>query len=1044
MPTQNSRVIKVHNERQLRAALNNPHLGWNDNRIVQLTKDIVLSATITIGGPIQIEGNCNSTLSSSLCTIRTANRQPLILVSGPASLVQFKNLRFTDGEAPLGLGGAITVVNSSKVDIQWCEFSRNSATGDGGALLVTGKSHVNLLKTRIVGNFARGRGGGIHIADGLVYMELSYVGGNSAGVSGGSGISISACSILMGRQTVLKNNSLLQNRLEDDSSYDVSRRRATDVYMMRQEDSDECVKGEVVGKVYLNPYNANETIVDGGIVQELTNAALDHHHVRHKVIDDASDSSPARMGQIVQARRTEMKASTSLVDGSSRPLLRKFGFGRELLQQATSIPVGARVVTITSESDLATAIRNKERFAVLISHIVLTGEFASGSTLLPSITSSLTLTGNCPTPYNGKCLLNAEGLGALMYADNSAYLPGMELSFENIIFLNGKNPKGSGGAISNSGSMSATFINCDFVNNEAGSGGAIAFIQGAFSVFDKCTFKNNAAGADNTGAGTGGAVLLTGSAGFTSCVFEKNSGQNGGAIGVGGSSLGIFWNGCTFKNNTAVIFGNDVYMESWVTTLAYFFPFPTTADVYTNPNNIQPLSSMPPMYYPATVTSPPPSPPAPPSPPPPAPPSPPNPNNWIYNEEQLWNALNDGNATITLAAHIQFSPQGRWSTSPPPPIISEVHIVSQCEGFGSMCIIDMSGSQFPLLDVQPEGIIFMQNVRVINAATLQDGGAVQLNNPRSAIFESCDFLGNYAGKGGAVAINGGTQIFFQNCNFGMNYADGTGGAVYVVAGTVTFQGTSFYFNRASSGGAVGLGPASTAFILDANFTRNQALGKKGWGPDVFFTTPVGSTVYLNQWPPESVAQFFPAQSQIQWFHAPPPFPPLPPSPPPNFRRAPYPPPGVLPPARVKAPPPSPPNPPPFPPPNPPSPPYDQLIKGPPILWGGLYLGVALLVAMTVLVFCAVCSRRFLPQIRNTTELRARLTGEWMASSDEDYSIEDVAGLSGLESEEEDVVATSVMNSATGRRRPVTVTVSIDDAGPSEQQHRKTPRHVKRR
>lgn len=1043
MPTQNSRVIKVHNERQLRVALNNPHLGWKDNRMIQLKEDIVLSATITIGGPVEIEGNCNSTSTSSLCTIRTANRQPLLLISGPASLVQLKNLRFTDGEAPPGMGGAITILNSSKVDIQWCEFSTNSASGDGGAILVTGKSLVNLYKTKVVGNYARGKGGGIHIADGVVYMDSSYVASNSGGMNGGNGICISSCSVLMAKQSLIKNNNLLQKQLEDDNPDSHSGRNGVDIQIMRQEDSDGRIAG--VGKLYLSPYNANETLVDGGIVQELTSIALDRHHVQHKVINADFDSMDTRVGRVIQESSTEIKAPAklpALKTQVGRPFRKLGAFGRGLLQQ---VPVGARVVTIASESDLANAIRNKERFAVLVSHIILTGEFSSGSSLLPSIKSSLTLAGNCPTPYNGKCLLNAQGQGAIMYADNTGFLPGMELYFENIIFLNGKNPMGSGGAISNSGAMSATFVNCDFVNNEAGSGGAVAFIQGAFSVFNQCTFKNNIAGAAGTGSGTGGAVLLTGSAGFTSCLFEGNSGQNGGAIGVGGSSQGMFFDGCTFNKNEAAIFGNDVYMESWVATIAYFFPFPTSADVYTNPNNIQPLSGMPPMYYPATVTSPPPSPPAPPSPPPPAPPSPPNPNAWIYNEEQLWNALNNGNSTITLAAHIQFSPQGRWSTSPPPPIISEVRIISQCEGFGNMCIIDMSGSQFPLLVVQPQGSIFMQNIRVINAATLQDGGAVQLNNPRSAIFDSCDFLGNYAGKGGAVAVTGGTQVFFKDCNFGMNYADATGGAVYVVGGTVTFQGTSFYLNRASSGGAIGLGPASTAFILDANFTKNQALGKKLWGPDVFFTTPVGSIVYLNQWPPETVAHFFPAQAQIKWFYAPPPSPPLPPSPPPNFRRAPYPPPGVLPPGRVKAPPPSPPSPPPFPPPNPPSPPYDQLIKGAPVIWGGLYLGGALLIIMAALIFCAARSRRFLPRIRNPNELYARLTGEWIASSDDDYSLDDVSGLSGLESEEEEVVASSMMNISAGRRRPATVEASVDDAGSSEQYgQRGSPRHAKRR
>ena len=49
------------------------------------------------------------------------------------------------------------------------------------------------------------------------------------------------------------------------------------------------------------------------------------------------------------------------------------------------------------------------------------------------------------------------------------------------------------------------------------------------------------------------------------------------------------------QDNSAIIFGDDVYMESWVATVAYFNPYPTTAEVYTNPNNIAPMSAMQPV-----------------------------------------------------------------------------------------------------------------------------------------------------------------------------------------------------------------------------------------------------------------------------------------------------------------------------------------------------------------------------------------------------------------------------------------------------------------
>jgi len=595
-------------------------------------------------------------------------------------------------------------------------------------------------------------------------------------------------------------------------------------------------------------------------------------------------------------------------------------------------------VEVYSEEELATAFRNKERFIDLKAHIILSARFAGEKALLPSIKASVTIEANCPEPYEGKCMINGQGLGQIFFADNSAFQAGVEMKFTNMIFINGYASGRQGGAIGNQGAMSMTFVLCDFVENSAGAGGALALVEGAFPVLQDCKFVKNAAATDGSGSGTGGAILMTGAGAFSRCRFEGNTGQNGGAIGVGGSANAIFFDDCDFvvrkvsffiiivhylpkhgteqrylpccfclvhmyfflQDNDAEIFGNDIYMESWVATVAYFSPFPTKADVYTNPLNIQPLTLMPPMYYPDAVTSPPPAPPAPPSPPPPQPPSPPNPKDWVYSEDQLWEALDQGNATITLGAHIQFAQKGRWAFTPPPTIISEVRIYSQCQGFGGTCIIDMAGSRFPLLDVRTGAIIEMYNVRVINAATTEDGGVVRLSAPLRAIFDSCEFTGNYAANGGAVAIKGSQDVLFKNCDFNLNWADEKGGAVYSVGSSVHFDESEFYLNKARSGGAIALGPGSTAFILDANFTSNKA---KRWGDDVFLTTPVGSSVYLNQWPPESVGTFFPAQAQIEWYYAPPPSPPSPPSPPPNFRRAAYPPPGPLPPARQKLPPP---------------------------------------------------------------------------------------------------------------------------------------------
>ena len=77
---------------------------------------------------------------------------------------------------------------------------------------------------------------------------------------------------------------------------------------------------------------------------------------------------------------------------------------------------------------------------------------------------------------------------------------------------------------------------------------------------------------------------------------------------------------------------------------------------------------------------------------------------------QLWDALNMGNTTITLGAHIQFTPGGKWWKGAPPPIISPVSIVTQCKGFGSTCIIDMNGAPYPLFWIQQNALFSGEGV----------------------------------------------------------------------------------------------------------------------------------------------------------------------------------------------------------------------------------------------------------------------------------------------------------------------------------------------
>jgi hypothetical protein len=75
---------------------------------------------------------------------------------------------------------------------------------------------------------------------------------------------------------------------------------------------------------------------------------------------------------------------------------------------------------------------------------------------------------------------------------------------------------------------------------------------------------------------------------------------------------------------------------------------------------------------------------------------------------------------------------------------------------------------------------------------------------------------------------------------------------------------------------------------------------------------------------------------------------------------------------------------------------DHLVKDAPIIWGAVYTSIMLLIVMIALIFIAINHKRFFPRVRNPEELRARLAGEYCASSDSDISISGYSNISDID------------------------------------------------
>ncbi|PSC74203.1 root cap family [Micractinium conductrix] len=1017
-PVPADQALRVGSEAELQAALAAPSRGW-DGAVVQLSADIELTSTLLISGPLRLQGSCGRGEEGRArrCVLRrvpaaaaaTASPLPLLHISGPSAVVEIANLELLDGVGAGSLAGCLTASNHSLVDLVGVRLA-GCRGASGGALRADSHARLGLAGCDVVDNVAQQAGGAAYVHSAQLRLDRTTVSGNSAAEGGG------VC-LAGGSRLEATRSRLAGNRLTAGGAAAASAMAGADLLVVDPHTS----------AAYFQPLPAaGELSVRGAEPLPLALSDADRGSGElHQLHEAGARSGVAQQQQQQsqqqqqqqrvlghptedQARAVEIKKAKGELGEDERTVVewmqrmerqqRQPG-GAAAAAEAGSpageseAPQGARgsrklkqtpyVKEVFNEKDFAEAIQDKERFITLASHIGLTGAFKSAQAALPAIKASLTVTGKCENAiFKGRCLLDGKAISRIIHADNSGFLPSFFVTFENIRFTGGL-AAGLGGAFWNQGKMQVEFKNCEFVDNTGTSGaGAVALQDGAIGLFSQTSFTKNVAP-----YGAGGAVYLTSNAGFTSCLFQGNIAPSGGAVGIGQSSSGVYFNGCSFSGNKADVFGQDVYMESWVLTPAYFNPYPTSAAVYPE-NTLQPYKNF--TGWPAyqQLLSPPPSPPRPPRPPPPSPPSPPNPDSWIYNEDQLWQALASGNTTVTIGAHIQMTPGGRWWQGAPPTVVYQMNIVANCKGFGTKCLIDLNGAPFPLFFITTNAVFSASNLRILNGATVGWGAAVNITGAvKSVLFDGCDFMGNIATEGGAINVLGSSNVKFTSCQFGVNTADGLGGAVKTVGANVMFSKCAFFNNRAPQGGAIGVGPSSHIVLLSSNFSDNIATltGAAGhhWGDDIFIAAPASSSIALDKLPPESVAKIFPTQANTLLYSAPPPAP----SPPaflaPPFMRPPFPAPSPNPPLRVRSPPPSPPIPPPRPPPSPPGPPLAPYIKPTPFMWGPIIMTAFLVFTLAGFMVLACCHRRLLPKLEKPGELAKRLRGDYQPSDSEE-------------------------------------------------------------
>jgi CSLREA domain-containing protein len=223
------------------------------------------------------------------------------------------------------------------------------------------------------------------------------------------------------------------------------------------------------------------------------------------------------------------------------------------------------VVNATNDEAVDTDGKTSLREAILAANQVFandvitfdSGVFAGATTIpMNAALGAIPVTDSLTVQAPGvPVTLDGQAATRLMVLDG----PGdLSIAFDGLTFANGNNASGDGGAILNNGEH-LTLANCRFVNNACKTTGSA--IQNNFGnlTVSNTTFEGNTGAVGGLGY-FGGAIWINfgSTASFTDCQFLDNKGGAGGAIAVAGNPSLTFTN-CTATGNSSLSDGGFLY-----------------------------------------------------------------------------------------------------------------------------------------------------------------------------------------------------------------------------------------------------------------------------------------------------------------------------------------------------------------------------------------------------------------------------------------------------------------------------------------------------
>jgi len=159
-----------------------------------------------------------------------------------------------------------------------------------------------------------------------------------------------------------------------------------------------------------------------------------------------------------------------------------------------------------------------------------------------------------PIVLNSNTTIDGGGLITLDGQNNTSFfelVPGVNVQLKNLVFVNGNETVGSGGAVFVPASATLAVSNCTFNSNSSSNGGGAIAVAGTATI-DSSTFFGNSAGG-------GGAIITGGNLVITNSTLTGNMATWGGGVYVASSAGPTTITSSTISGNRASSSGGGLY-----------------------------------------------------------------------------------------------------------------------------------------------------------------------------------------------------------------------------------------------------------------------------------------------------------------------------------------------------------------------------------------------------------------------------------------------------------------------------------------------------